>query len=201
MLDNEFELIFVAAVLAGLLLAASDSSRAENTLETTAVARKILSALNSYLIWRYPKPIASINKPQTPYPPWQNRLRCCRPQKDRSFSKLFERSYMEYEHDRLSDSGGEPSLTEMTDKAIDILSKIKKCYVLMVETGLIDLAHHAGNAYRTSRFSPGRCNPNGSRNLCCRRCGHFCRRPQSPSIPWCTGTKLYLSGDGKGLKI
>ena len=64
---------------------------------------------------------------------------------------------MEYEHDRLSDSGGEPSLTEMTDKAIDILSKIKKCYVLMVETGLIDLAHHAGNAYRTSRFSPGRC--------------------------------------------
>jgi alkaline phosphatase len=36
MLDNEFELIFVAAVLAGLLLAASDSSRAENTLETTA---------------------------------------------------------------------------------------------------------------------------------------------------------------------
>jgi len=69
MLDNEFELIFVAAVLAGLLLAASDSSRAENTLETTAVARKILSALNSYLIWRYPKPIASINKPQTPHPP------------------------------------------------------------------------------------------------------------------------------------
>jgi hypothetical protein len=178
----------------------------------------------------------------------------------------------------------------MTDKAIDILSKIKKCYVLMVETGLIDLAHHAGNAYlaltdtvelfnavrkalektnvkdtlivvtadhshiftiasypargnpilglvkepgksvfakpyttrsyqwsrlswrecasgfdvcryRTSRLSPGRCNPNGSQNPCCRRCGHFCRRPQCLSIPGFTGTKLYLSGDGKGLKI
>ena len=36
MLDNEFELIFGAAVLAGLLLAASDSSRAENILETPA---------------------------------------------------------------------------------------------------------------------------------------------------------------------
>ena len=61
---------------------------------------------------------------------------------------LFERSHMEYEHDRLSDTGGEPSLTEMTAKAIDILSKNKKGYVLMVEAGRIDHAHHAGNAYR-----------------------------------------------------
>ena len=61
---------------------------------------------------------------------------------------LFERSHMEYEHDRLGDTGGEPSLTEMTDKAIDILSKNKKGYVLMVEAGRIDHAHHAGNAYR-----------------------------------------------------
>ncbi|MBD9361711.1 alkaline phosphatase [Methylomonas sp. EbB] len=61
---------------------------------------------------------------------------------------LFERSHMEYEHDRLGDKGGEPSLTEMTEKAIDILSKNKKGYVLMVEAGRIDHAHHAGNAYR-----------------------------------------------------
>lgn len=61
---------------------------------------------------------------------------------------LFERSHMEYEHDRLSDKGGEPSLTEMTEKAIDILSKNKKGYLLMVEAGRIDHAHHAGNAYR-----------------------------------------------------
>ncbi|MDD5579169.1 MAG: alkaline phosphatase [Methylobacter sp.] len=61
---------------------------------------------------------------------------------------LFERSHMEYEHDRHNDTGGEPSLTEMTEKAIDILSKNKKGYVLMVEAGRIDHAHHAGNAYR-----------------------------------------------------
>lgn len=61
---------------------------------------------------------------------------------------LFERSHMEYEHDRPSDTGGEPSLTEMTEKAIDILSKNKRGYVLMVEAGRIDHAHHAGNAYR-----------------------------------------------------
>lgn len=61
---------------------------------------------------------------------------------------LFERSHMEYEHDRLGDVGGEPSLTEMTTKAIDILSKNKKGYFLMVEAGRIDHAHHVGNAYR-----------------------------------------------------
>ena len=61
---------------------------------------------------------------------------------------LFERSHMEYEHDRPNDKGGEPSLTEMTEKAIDILSKNKKGFVLMVEAGRIDHAHHAGNAFR-----------------------------------------------------
>lgn len=61
---------------------------------------------------------------------------------------LFERSHMEYEYDRASDTAGEPSLTEMTATAIDILAKNKKGYVLMVEAGRIDHAHHAGNAYR-----------------------------------------------------
>ncbi len=64
---------------------------------------------------------------------------------------LFERSHMEYEHDRLGDAGGEPSLTEMTGKAIDILAKNQKGYFLMVEAGRIDHAHHAGNAYRALR--------------------------------------------------
>ena len=35
---------------------------------------------------------------------------------------LFERSHMEYEYDRPTDTGGEPSLTDMTVKAIQLLS-------------------------------------------------------------------------------
>ena len=61
---------------------------------------------------------------------------------------LFEGSHMEYEADRLKDTNGEPSLTEMTEKAIQILKKNPKGYFLMVEAGRIDHAHHAGNAYR-----------------------------------------------------
>ena len=61
---------------------------------------------------------------------------------------LFERSHMEYEHDRSTDTGGEPSLSEMTSKAIDILSKNQRGFFLHVESGRIDHAHHAGNAYR-----------------------------------------------------
>ena len=35
---------------------------------------------------------------------------------------LFERSHMEYEYDRPTDAGGEPSITDMTLKAIELLS-------------------------------------------------------------------------------
>jgi alkaline phosphatase len=62
---------------------------------------------------------------------------------------LFEPSHMQYEQDRSNDTAGEPSLAEMTDKAIDILSNNKEGYFLMVEGGRIDHASHAGNAYRT----------------------------------------------------
>jgi alkaline phosphatase len=55
---------------------------------------------------------------------------------------------MNFEHDRKNDAAGEPSLTEMTVKAIDILSQNKKGYFLMVEGGLIDHGHHFGNAFR-----------------------------------------------------
>ena len=61
---------------------------------------------------------------------------------------LFERSHMQYEHDRSKDKGGEPSLSEMTTKAIDVLSNNKKGFFLMVEAGRIDHSHHDGNAYR-----------------------------------------------------
>ena len=61
---------------------------------------------------------------------------------------LFNSSHMEYEADRLDDAAGEPSLTEMTTKSIDILKKNDQGYLLIVESGRIDHAHHAGNAYR-----------------------------------------------------
>ncbi|MBK7935291.1 MAG: alkaline phosphatase [Acidobacteria bacterium] len=61
---------------------------------------------------------------------------------------LFEPSHMQYEYDRAKDPAGEPSLSEMTAKSIDILANNKKGYVLMVEAGRIDHAHHDGNAYR-----------------------------------------------------
>lgn len=61
---------------------------------------------------------------------------------------LFDPSHMEYEHDRASDKGGEPSLADMTAKAIDILKQNATGFFLMVEAGRIDHAHHAGNAFR-----------------------------------------------------
>jgi alkaline phosphatase len=71
------------------------------------------------------------------------------PRRTRHLLGLFERSHMEYEYDRPTDAGKEPSLAEMTGKAIDVLNASgKKGYFLMVEAGRIDHAHHAGNAFR-----------------------------------------------------
>ncbi|MBK7393518.1 MAG: alkaline phosphatase [Chloracidobacterium sp.] len=64
---------------------------------------------------------------------------------------LFEPSHMKYEHDRLKNTSEEPSLAEMATKSIDLLSRNKRGYVLMVEAGRIDHAHHDGNAYRALR--------------------------------------------------
>ena len=69
------------------------------------------------------------------------------PKKTKHLLGLFERSHMQYEAERKNDKAGEPSLSEMTSKAIDILSTNKKGYVLMVEGGRIDHSHHEGNAY------------------------------------------------------
>ena len=60
---------------------------------------------------------------------------------------LFNESHMHYEADRGNDIAGEPSLSEMTDKAIDILDNNNEGYFLMVEAGRIDHAHHAGSAH------------------------------------------------------
>ena len=70
------------------------------------------------------------------------------PKKTKRLMGLFEPSYMRYSFDRKNDKAGEPSLSEMTAKSIDILSRNKKGYFLMVEGGRIDHGSHAGNAYR-----------------------------------------------------
>jgi alkaline phosphatase len=65
---------------------------------------------------------------------------------------LFERGHMEYEYDRSTDLGGEPSVAEMTAKSIALLQQESRRggsgYFLMVEGGRIDHAHHEGNAFR-----------------------------------------------------
>ena len=59
---------------------------------------------------------------------------------------LFTSSHMSYDLDR--NSAAEPSLAEMTSKAIDILSKNKKGFFLMVEGGRIDHALHETTAQK-----------------------------------------------------
>ncbi|MBB4658267.1 alkaline phosphatase [Parvularcula dongshanensis] len=59
---------------------------------------------------------------------------------------LFESSHMQYDLDRDDSAGGEPSLAEMTSYAIDNLSADPDGYMLVVEAGRIDHAHHEVNA-------------------------------------------------------
>jgi len=62
---------------------------------------------------------------------------------------LFQGSHMQYEVDRSKPIyPEEPSLTEMGLKALDILKQNEKGFFLMIESGRIDHAHHASNAYR-----------------------------------------------------
>jgi alkaline phosphatase len=61
---------------------------------------------------------------------------------------LFEPGHMQFEADRAEDGAGEPSLSEMTAKAIALLSRNPRGYVLIVEGGRIDHGHHLNNAYR-----------------------------------------------------
>ncbi|VDI62066.1 alkaline phosphatase [Mytilus galloprovincialis] len=49
---------------------------------------------------------------------------------------------MQYEVDRNRSSNGEPSISEMTGKAINILKRNTNGFFLMVEGGRIDHAHH-----------------------------------------------------------
>lgn len=64
---------------------------------------------------------------------------------------LFDDSHMDYELDREarpSTPDVQPSLSEMTETAIKMLSKDGDGFYLMVEGGRVDHGHHAGNAQR-----------------------------------------------------
>jgi alkaline phosphatase len=58
---------------------------------------------------------------------------------------LFADSHMSYMAQRPANSL-EPSLSEMTEKAIELLSASEKGFFLMIEGGRIDHAHHDGRA-------------------------------------------------------
>ncbi|HXZ84330.1 MAG TPA: alkaline phosphatase [Myxococcota bacterium] len=61
---------------------------------------------------------------------------------------LFSPGHMSYESERKAAAADQPSLSEMTAKAIEVLSQSPNGFFLMVEGGRIDHGHHAGNAYR-----------------------------------------------------
>ncbi|XP_035697212.1 alkaline phosphatase, tissue-nonspecific isozyme-like [Branchiostoma floridae] len=59
---------------------------------------------------------------------------------------LFEPDHMQYSLDNEDDPAGEPTIAEMTTKAIQILSKNPNGFFLLVEGSKIDLGHHFGLA-------------------------------------------------------
>lgn len=70
---------------------------------------------------------------------------------------LFANGHISMDWNREKGPKGQPSLEEMTVTALKILQKSKEGYLLVVEGGLIDYAHHRGHAAQalleTVRFS------------------------------------------------
>jgi alkaline phosphatase len=61
---------------------------------------------------------------------------------------LFARDHLQFEHDRPRLAPSEPTLADLTRAALARLTRDPNGYVLVVEGGRIDHAHHYGNAYR-----------------------------------------------------
>ncbi len=69
--------------------------------------------------------------------------------KDKTVLGLFTESHMSYDTDR--DDSKEPSLAEMTAFTIDALAARDTGYVILIEAGRVDHAHHDSNAYRAMK--------------------------------------------------
>ena len=61
---------------------------------------------------------------------------------------LFSPGHIPYVSSRDTSPEGQPSLVNMTAQAIKLLSRNPKGYILVVEGGNIDNAHHEGTARR-----------------------------------------------------
>ncbi|XP_076394292.1 alkaline phosphatase-like [Megachile rotundata] len=70
------------------------------------------------------------------------------PRKVNHLLGLFSYNHMDFNVDRNTNGSGDPSLAEMTIKALRVLAKNPEGYFLFVEGGRIDHAHHHNNAYR-----------------------------------------------------
>lgn len=70
------------------------------------------------------------------------------PSKTQKLLGLFNSSHLNYDLDRVNKKIDEPSLSDLTSKAIDVLQAKNKSFFLMVEGGRIDHALHDTNAKR-----------------------------------------------------
>lgn len=87
------------------------------------------------------------NNKQSSYVTSTNDLANINIKKTKHLLGLFSESHLNYEADRVANNIDEPSLTIMVETALQLLQKHKR-FLLIVESGRIDHAHHAGNAYR-----------------------------------------------------
>ncbi|XP_005186059.1 alkaline phosphatase [Musca domestica] len=59
---------------------------------------------------------------------------------------IFANGHLKYEHERDTSPSGMPSLKQMTLKALQVLRSKNQGFLLVVEGGMIDQAHHRGTA-------------------------------------------------------